>query len=205
MCLVGRSVPLSRARSTATAPSDIAARQGRVSRKATKLSRYEIKHEYQKTERMRAVLRLLFGTYLCGAVSVQKGLAKPLRPVREQGERRQCVRATGRSEVAGQSYSTGRHVGPADARVSVPLTKRRMNLCDHLPNNLRRFRSWAVRVLGAFTSRKGFCRLTGEFPPGPCPAHPLRWPGTATPDYNTWWKCQGYARVGGSSPGAPPL
>ena len=35
---------------------------------------------------MRAVLQLLFGTYLCGAVSVRKGLAKPLHPVREQGE-----------------------------------------------------------------------------------------------------------------------
>ena len=79
---------------------------------------------------MRAVLRLLFGTYLCGAVSVQKGLAKPLHPVREQGERRQCVRVTARSEVAGQLYSTGRHVGPTDARISVPVTKRRMNLCD---------------------------------------------------------------------------
>ena len=97
---------------------------------------------------MRAVLRLLFGTYLCGAVSVQKGLAKPLRPVREQGERRQCVRVTGRSEVAGQSYSTGRHVGPADARVSVPLTKRRMNLCDHPPNNLRRMKTRSFDQLG---------------------------------------------------------
>lgn len=153
---------------------------------------------------MRAALQFLFGTYLCGSVPVQKGLAKLLLPGWTQWARCQGSRVTGCGEVAGQSYLTGWRVGLAVARVSGLWTKRRAFPCERSLGGLIRLLLLAVRVLGAVTLGKGSSSLTGEFPRRPCLALPLCCACKVIPDYNTWWKCQRDAAAGRRPPRPPP-
>jgi hypothetical protein len=176
-----------------------------VSRKASKLSRYETSERYQQTARMRTALQFLFGTYLCGSVPVQKGLAELLLPDWAQWARCQGSRVTGCGEVAGQLYQTGWRVGLVVARISDLWMKRRVIPCVRSLGGLIRLLLLAIRVLGAVTSGKGFSSPTGEFPRRPCLALPLCRAGKVTSGYNTWWKCQGDAAVGRRPPRPPPF